>query len=171
MEAQQCVELTGTNGRGLDPLSSTSSICLRFAFRLQGLGSRSILCVGTRRCRAAAPRTVEASAVPARDGAAVARRAHNPKVGGSNPSPATKIRKRSRLSRGGFAVCRGRAMRLHAADVAADRSRYRSRGGRQGNSATCSPVCPCHKRVRHAIMLSLVVRARRTHPFSFRTRK
>ena len=107
----------------------------------------------------------------ARDGAAVARRAHNPKVGGSNPSPATKIRKRSRLSRGGFAVCRGRAMRLHAADVAADRSRYRSRGGRQGNSATCSPVCPCHKRVRHAIMLSLVVRARRTHPFSFRTRK
>ena len=27
----------------------------------------------------------------ARDGAAVARRAHNPKVGGSNPSPATKI--------------------------------------------------------------------------------
>ncbi|MEA2838499.1 MAG: hypothetical protein QOD89_3049 [Bradyrhizobium sp.] len=25
-----------------------------------------------------------------RDGAAVARRAHNPKVGGSNPSPATK---------------------------------------------------------------------------------
>ena len=29
-----------------------------------------------------------------RDGAAVARRAHNPKVGGSNPSPATKSESR-----------------------------------------------------------------------------
>ena len=27
-----------------------------------------------------------------RDGAAVARRAHNPEVGGSNPSPATMVR-------------------------------------------------------------------------------
>ena len=105
------------------------------------LPSRASTCRGAERGRMGhALRLARQFGWSARDGAAVARRAHNPKVGGSNPSPATKIRKRSRLARGGFVVCRGRAMRLHAADVAADRSRYRSRGGRQGNSATCSPV-------------------------------
>ena len=36
--------------------------------------------------------------IMSRDGAAVARRAHNPKVVGSNPAPATKLNQTAKLS-------------------------------------------------------------------------
>ena len=56
------------------------------------LPSRASTCRGAERGRMGhALRLARQFGWSARDGAAVARRAHNPKVGGSNPSPATKI--------------------------------------------------------------------------------
>src|SRR3990172_2088451 len=49
-----------------------------------------------------------------RDGAAVARRAHNPKVGGSNPSPATNLYEEAHQSMGLLAI-RERAISRSAA--------------------------------------------------------
>ena len=53
----------------------------------------AVLCVKVLLWSVVTPRSVEGcrpTAAASRDGAAAARRAHNPKVGGSNPSPATK---------------------------------------------------------------------------------
>src|SRR5688572_940092 len=90
------------------------------------LGSRSILCAGARPasrfgglagaamyvCIGLAASTAPPSARgvrrwlswTARDGAAVARRAHNPKVGGSNPSPATRSQTRAEPRGSAFAL-------------------------------------------------------------------
>ena len=94
---QQCTQLSGTNGRGLDQITNSSGhvnaiatsertcVCRR---------SRNILCAGATGIWQHRPSSRDGfrsgSHRPTRDGAAVARRAHNPKVGGSNPSPATR---------------------------------------------------------------------------------
>jgi hypothetical protein len=77
----------------------------------------------------------------ARDGAVVARRAHNPKVGGSNPSPATK-----------------QAMKTAYRWTEADERAVRPAGnGRLGVTRRTGTV-------------GLVVRAGWSHPFPSRTR-
>src|ERR1035437_550878 len=76
---------------------------------------------GERRPARAARRLTQAPPVatlPERGGAAAARRAHNPKVGGSNPSPATKISIWNPVARPGFVILRlfrqaGAAFREH----------------------------------------------------------
>ena len=60
----------------------------------------SVATSGARRLRASAQAAMLIKTP--RDGAAVARRAHNPKVGGSNPPPATRNRSWKAPTGGGF---------------------------------------------------------------------
>ena len=102
------------------PLRSVDdSLCMR-RISAESSGSRSILCAGdsvpaaqpvshprpvpdASKCRRGAwPGAYWGSA--ARDGAAVARRAHNPNVGGSNPSPATRYEDKA-VPRGAALLC------------------------------------------------------------------
>ena len=103
VEAQQCAELSGTNGRGLDPSSGSPRDPSPPPTVLATRRSCALPCAGAPRpppppaprpeAAARGSRTPRAGAILAsatRDGAAVAHRAHNPEVGGSNPSPATR---------------------------------------------------------------------------------
>ena len=110
VEAQQCAELSGTNGRGLDPSSGSprdpslaaARPCWRTAaralFRVQAPRARPSPPAPRPEAAARGSRTPCAGAIlssATRDGAAVAHWAHNPEVGGSNPSPATRSPERA----------------------------------------------------------------------------
>ena len=100
-----------------------------------------------------------------RGGAAAARWAHNPKVGGSNPPPATKQAEEAvPRSRGGFFVGVGGSVYMPA-------DRAPRRLGRWWSSGDGVPVAGLPSRRRSSISKSLlVVGAWRNHPFPSRTR-
>ena len=122
----------------------------------------------------------------------VARRAHNPKVGGSNPSPATRIFDGAAL-RGGFVLSgdvgkreeygrggRGTSVSMRLGDAPPGGANvivvvYRTGSGagtyRGKENLLWNRVQGLPQDGLMEILGSLVVRARRTHPFSFRTRK